>query len=192
MKKSLKIFLIILIVLVLTGIYCYSRDNIRFKINYEYINYYQYDGGKTIKVDIPLNNRIKYLNSKQLLKFLDSGTGILYFGYNTCPWCRNSIPILIDAVIDNQVDTIYYIDTHSVNLEKIKDELIEKLGDFLAVDNDGNKRFAVPDVYAIKNGKILGNHLGTVDSYKNPYSGMSKEEKQELKDIYTNLIKEIK
>ena len=79
-----------------------------------------------------------------------------------------------------------------VDLSSVKDELSILLDSYLRVDENGNKRLAVPVVYAVKKGKIKGHHIGTVSSYKNPTKGMSKKQKKELEKIYTNLIKEIK
>ena len=190
MKKRL--IIIVIIALILTGIslYARSRDNIRFKLSYEFSNYGEKEN--TIKVNIPINNRIKYVNDKKLLKLFKSGTGVIYFGYSSCPWCRNIVPILIDTVIENNIDNIYYVDIHEVNLNEIKDELYEILKEYLRENEDGEKVLAVPDVYVVKKGKIKGHHIGTVTSYKNPYKGMNSKQKKELKEIYTNLIKEIK
>lgn len=192
MKKKIIIISSILLVL---GIICfclYKNDSLRFKISYEYINTVEYSNGKKIKIKVPYNNKIKYLDEENLLTYLKEKTGIFYFGYNTCPWCRNIVPILIDTVKENNIDTIYYIDTHELDLSNIKDELFAFLGDNLRENEDGKKVLAVPDVYFVKDGKIIGHHIGTVDSYLNPYKGMSDSEKKELASIYETYIKEMK
>lgn len=191
MKKKIIIIVCILLVFIITGIICYKTDSIRFKITYEYINYMEYSNGKKIKVSIPFNNKIKYLNEEELIDFLNNGTGIIYFGYNTCPWCRNIVPILINASNDSNIDTIYYIDTHNLDIKSIKNELYEILDSYLSENDKGNKVLAVPNVFSVKEGTILSNHLGTIDSYNNPYSGMTKEEKEELYNIYKDMIGEI-
>ena len=126
------------------------------------------------------------------MKLFKEGTGIVYFGYSTCPWCRNSVPILIDVAKKNKLKVIYYYDIHEENLDSIKKELYEILDPYLREKEDGKKDLSVPDVYAIKKGKIKGHHIGTVSSYKNPTKGMNKKQKKELEDIYDSLIKEVK
>lgn len=190
MRKKIIIIGIIVLILLGVGYFLYTRDNIRFKFSYELLNKEKYPNGKIIKVNIPIDNRIKCLNTKKLNKFLESGTGILYFGYSSCPWCRNIVPILIDVAKENNINTINYVDTHSINVKKT--DAYEKLYDYLREDEDGEKRFAVPVVYVIKNGKVLDYHISTVSSYKDPYSGMNDEQIKELKDIYNEMIKEIK
>ena len=191
MKKKIITIVVVLLVMIGIGFIIYKQDNLRFKIGYEMYNSRLFESKKNIvNVKIPFDNRMNYLNTKELDEFLKNGTGILYFGYSTCPWCRNVVPILIDAARDSSIYTINYVDIHKVDIDKIN--LVEKLKDYLSEDENGNKRFAVPDVYVIKDGEILDNHLGTVDSYHNPYKGMTDGEKNELKEIYMEMFREIR
>lgn len=190
MKKKIIIVTISITLLLIIGLVSYSNDAIRFKISYEYINAVEYSNGKKIKVSIPLNNQIKYLNNNDIITFLKEGTGIIYFGYNTCPWCRNIVEPLLEVADENSIDKVYYVDIHHIS--KIKKEIINILDDYLRLDEETNtKVLAVPDVYFIKNGKILTHHIGTVDSYKNPYLGMNNKQKEELKRIYNEGIEAI-
>lgn len=192
MKKKILIIIAVILLTVMTlFLLVLKLDNLKFKLSYEYINYIEYSNGKKIKVNIPLNNNIKYLNEEELLNILKSGTGIVYFGYNSCPWCRNAIPILIEAVNNHNIDTIYYADIHKLNISKIRTELYSLIDDYLEVDNDDKKVLAVPDVYFLKNGKIIGEHRGTVEGYNNPYNGMNNSQKEELRTIYENFIEEM-
>lgn len=193
MKKKILISLVIVfIILILGGIFLNFNDSFRFKLSYEYINFLEYNNGKKIKVNIPTDNKIKYVSEDEVIDLLENGTGILYFGYNTCPWCRNIVSPLIDAAKNNDIDIIYYADLHKLNISLIRGKLYKILDSYLRDDDEGKKVLAVPDVYFIRNGKIVGHHLGTVDSYRNPYDGMSKKQKKELLEIYYDLIKEMK
>ncbi|MDD6223810.1 MAG: hypothetical protein PUB18_02290 [bacterium] len=192
MKKKIILIVIIVLLLGIVGFVLYQVDPIRFKISYEYINLIEDRNGKKIKIKVPYDNGIQYLNEKEILTYLKKETGIFYFGYNTCPWCRNIVPILIHTAKTNHIDTIYYIDTYNLNLTSIKQELFDFLGDNLREDETGKKRLAVPDVYFIKEGKIIGHHIGSVESYHNPYQEMNDSQKQELISIYEQWIKEMK
>ena len=192
MKKKL-IFgsIILLVILALVGVVLYHDDSFRFKISYEYINHMEYNNGKKIKVSIPWDNPIRYISEKEVINLLKEGTGILYFGYNTCPWCRNVIPILIESAKLMEIDTIYYVDIHHLDLSSIRGELYQILDSYLRENENGEKVLAVPDVYFVKEGKIVGQHRGAVDSYHNPYQEMKQEEKRELLNIYQEFIKEM-
>lgn len=152
----------------------------------------EYDNGKKIKVSIPINNKIKYISNNELVDILNSKTGIIYFGYNTCPWCRNAIPVLIDTIRKNNIEKVYYADIHKLKLSEIKEELYLKLDSYLELNEEGIKGISVPSVYFLVNGKIVCNHTGTVDSYHNPYNEMTEDEKKELSNIYNNCIEEMK
>lgn len=191
-KKILLICGIIVFILGITIFFLYQNDSIRFKFSYEYINLVEYKNGKKIKVEIPYDNRIKYVNEKETLNLLKEGTGVLYFGYNTCPWCRNVIPVLIDVVKENDIDTIYYADINKLNFSYNDKELYKVLNDYLRENDEGEKVLAVPDIYFIKDGKIIGHQLGSVESYNNPYNEMTNEQQQELKSIYDGFIKGMK
>ncbi len=187
MKKKLWIGLIIFIFLILCGvIYVYSQDNFRFKIEYEVYNYFAFDNGKKIVAKIPKKNTVKYLDEKDFEKAITEKTGIFYLGYPTCPWCRNITPILVETAKEEKMD-IYYLNVHDVDTENIQ----KILEDYLEEDEDGNKHVYVPDVYFVKEGKILSHHLGAVESYKNAFLGMNEEQKSELKNIYLEGIKSI-
>ena len=71
-------------------------------------------------------------------------------------------------------------------------KLITILNEFLTENENGEKTLYVPDVYFVKDGKIVGNHLGTVDSQTNPMESLTEEQKQELLNIYNDLFNKIK
>lgn len=181
MKKKFFLSFIIIVLFLLFGfIYIYSKDNLKFKFEYELYNNISYDNGKKIKAKIPFDNNVTYVKEKDLESVLTSGNRVIYFGYTTCPWCRNIVSPLVEVINDNNLDKLYYVDVHSVNAKSVYNILDE----YLEFDNDGNKRLYVPDVYFIKDGEIVYHHLGSVDSYKDAFKGMNNKQLKELKSIY--------
>ena len=181
MKKKFFLSFIIIVLFLLFGfIYIYSNDNLKFKFEYELYNNISYDNGKKIKAKIPFDNNVTYVKEKDLESVLTSGDRVIYFGYTTCPWCRNIVSPLVEVINDNNLDKLYYVDVHSVNAKSVYDILDE----YLEFDNDGNKRLYVPDVYFIKDGRIVYHHLGSLDSYKDAFKGMNNKQLNELKSIY--------
>lgn len=192
LKKYLMIVGIILLVILTIALIVTFNDNLRFKLDYESLNSIPYDNGKKIEVKISWNNPVDYIYQEEVIEVLENGTGIVYFGYNSCPWCRNIVEILLETAKEEKFDKVYYVNTHGA-LDGIEEELIEILHDYLRENPEtGEKVLAVPDVYFIKDGKIIGHHISTVESYKNPYKGMNEEQKKELKKIYQELLEEIK
>ena len=52
---------------------------------------------------------LEYLTEKEAVKLLEKGTGIIYFGFSGCPWCRNLVPILTDLAEELE-EPVYYLD----------------------------------------------------------------------------------
>lgn len=45
-----------------------------------------------------------------IIAAIDGGyTGYIYFGYPTCPYCRNTVPVLIDELKENGTDEFYIV-----------------------------------------------------------------------------------
>lgn len=218
MKKILYTLLILVGLLIITG--CgKATDAIKFKQEYEELN------GKTIEntkyeypsVSIDKNNVVKYSDASLVLDILNDGTGVIYFGYPTCPWCRNAVPVLLEAANEVGIDKIYYINMKEERDEiKVKEDgtlevvkegsegykkLLKRLDpildDYTLEDIKGNKisadekRIYVPLVVFVRDGEIVGYHADTVDSQTNPFEVLNKEQTNELMDIYINYMHKV-
>lgn len=176
-----------------------NNDAMKFKNEYESLNEEGYK-----KIEIPEENQIKYSNYKEVVEILKSGTGIIYLGFPECPWCRNAVPVLLDAANETGVDTIYYFNALSIRDKKHLDEdgnivvddkgteeykklveiLYDYLGEYEGLNDSSIKRIYFPTVIFVKNGDIKGLHVSTVDSQVNPKEPLTNEQYEELKEIY--------
>lgn len=193
-KKKLMVVIDILLGAILVGImtfgiYQYLKsDDEKFKAEYEALN------NENVNINISKNNPIKYVTLDEVFDIIQNKTGVIYFGFPGCPWCRNMIPVLFEAAKNNNIDTIYYFNPRNVK-KSDNDEynkLKEILNEYLSEDENGQKVLYVPDVYFIKDGKIVGHHLGTVDSQEEPTISLTEEEKNELLDIFNELFEKIR
>lgn len=193
-KKKLMVVIDILLGAILVGImtfgiYQYLKsDGEKFKAEYEALN------NENVNINISKNNPIKYVTLDEVFDIIQNKTGVIYFGFPGCPWCRNMIPVLFEAAKNNNIDTIYYFNPRNVK-KSDNDEynkLKEILNEYLSEDENGQKVLYVPDVYFIKDGKIVGHHLGTVDSQEDPTISLTDEEKNELLDIFNELFEKIR
>lgn len=191
MKKSLKItFIIIVSITSLLLLYVLLRsDEMKFKDEYTLYNFAIYSNDKKLEVDIPLKNNVKYLKGNQVLETIKKETGLFYFGYNSCPWCRNIVETLVEVAIENDL-TIYYINTKDLNDKDLKN-IISYLKEYLRKEETNKERLYVPDVYFVKNGNIINHHIGSIDSQKNPFNKLKGKERASLKKIYLDFIKEM-
>lgn len=193
-KKKLMVVIDILLGAILVGvmtfgIYQYLKsDGEKFKAEYEALN------NENVNINISKNNPIKYVTLDEVFDIIQNKTGVIYFGFPGCPWCRNMIPVLFEAAKNNNIDTIYYFNPRNVK-KSDNDEynkLKKILNEYLSEDENGQKVLYVPDVYFIKDGKIVGHHLGTVDSQADPTISLTEEEKNELLDIFNELFEKIR
>ncbi len=233
MKK--RIFIIILIIILVSGaIYLGMNwinikdknkketevtDAIKFKEEYEKLNNQVNPNNQKEypKVSIPKDNVMTYLNVEEVLDLLDKKTGVIYFGYPECPWCRNAVPVLLDAALNTGLARIYYYNANQIkNIKEVNDdgniietqkakkgyqELLDALDSILEeytlTDKEGNtvstgeKRIYVPLVVFVKDGQIVAHHSATVDSQKDPYVKLNATQKEELYNIYVDNITKV-
>ncbi len=197
----------------------YTEDQLAFKKAYEDLNGQIRDkDGKTIRtLNIDSNNPVDILTEEETIDILENGTGIIYMGFTDCPWCRTMVPVLLNTLKNTGIEKLYYLDikdirsTYVLNNKnkavKEKDgttgyykilELLDKELDNYTLTTSkgktvktGEKRLLAPTVVFVKEGKVVGTHVGTVDTQKDPYEDLTEEQTTELVDIYTKLINKV-
>ena len=185
-----------------------SKDAVTFKKEYEALNNRVNPNNNKLypEVSISNDNSVKYSSYDEIFEVLKSGTGVIYFGFPECPWCRNLVPVMLSAAKEVEIDTIYYLnikdDRDVLMLNENGDiitekegnkkyfELVEKLDsildDYILTDNDGKsvstgeKRIYTPLLIFVKNGKIIAHHTDTVDSQTDPYVALNDRQSEEL------------
>lgn len=189
-------------------------DSEKFVTEYEEINGVETSyGGNYLEIEVSNNNGMKYTDYEEVFSILENGTGVIYFGFPECPWCRNLVPVLIDAKDETGVDTIYYFnnmedrDTKELNDEgnivtkkegsknyyKLVEKLESVLGIYEGLNDDSIKRLYYPTVIFVKDGKIVDTHIGTIESQKNPSVELTKDEYNKLEKILEEkMLKTIK
>ena len=189
-----------------------KMDALKFKTEYESLNGKKNKNNKEyVHVEINKNNPFVYASFDEVIDTLKNGTGVIYFGFPECPWCRNMVSVLLDAANEMGIDKIYYFNAlemrdikslnedGSIKIDKAGTdeyyELVSALGDSIGayegLNDDSIKRLYFPTVVFVKNGKILSSHIGTLDSQTDPYKTLSSSQKNELKDIYMSGINKV-
>ena len=210
-KKHVIIILVIAIIVVigLIGLWIYrsnQTDAIQFKKEYESFNGEKTSSGRDyLSVVLSRNNQFHYASFEEIMDVLN-GTGVIYFGFPECPWCRNIVPVLSEAASETGIEKIYYFNALSMRDTKILDEngnviteqegtdeyyqLLEAmssvLGPYEGLNDESILRLYFPTVVFVKDGKIVKIHVGTLDSQKDPYLGLTTEQREEIKKIYTD------
>ncbi|MDE6284767.1 MAG: hypothetical protein K2M17_03395 [Bacilli bacterium] len=191
-------------------------DAMKFKNEYESLNDVESPNSdnKYPSVSITSDNPIVYKTAKEILEVLDNEDAIIYFGYASCPWCRNLVEVLLSAAKKQGVEKIYYVDIKdqrdayefsgtikpkqtkkgSDAYYKILEFFGEKLETYYVRDEAGNQystgvtRLYAPTVIRIEKGKIMAMHVSTVESQTNPYEKLNEEQRNELYDILDELV----
>ena len=201
-KRGLVIFILGVILLVLfiwsTGAFSKNSDATKFYSEYGSVSY------------IKENNLYKYASKEQVLNILDHDTGVIYFGYSTCTWCKSMVSVLNDAAREAKVKEINYYDIKNDRDELVLNEnneiitekqgtafyreLLKELDDvlspYLLKDSEGKevdteeKRIYVPLVVFVKEGEAVFAHQNTIESQDDPMKKLTKKEEEELKAIY--------
>lgn len=223
LRNRKRVFLVV-VILVLTVIAFYfiynnsvNHDALMIKEKYERINdtvVEGMDGKKYQSVYIKSNAPIKNVTVKEAVEFIKEDKGILFIGYSECPWCRNALPVLLSASLEEKKE-VMYLDAKEVRdefevvdgkLKKTKKaskyyyELLELLDDYLdeykVYDEEKKeydtkeKRIYVPFVVFVNNKEIVGTHTGTVDLKENQsvFDKLDEKQKEELKKIYLSYL----
>ena len=92
-----------------------QTDGIKFKEEYEKLNGKKNDQGKKYReIIIDSKNKMVYKTTEEVLNLIDKKKSfVLYFGFDTCPWCRSVVPTL--ASISKELNQeVYYIDVKDI------------------------------------------------------------------------------
>lgn len=125
--------------------------------------------------------------------FEEKGTAIVYYGYEGCPWCERALPELNKVVLKYDIPA-YYVDASTKPANNDYAKLTDYLGDILSTNEEtGLKEMYVPFVLGVKDGKVVGYHVALVDGFEieNDSTQMSDAQKQELQDIYSDIVMKV-
>ncbi|MBQ7891250.1 MAG: thioredoxin family protein [Erysipelotrichaceae bacterium] len=209
MKKILLCLMLVLLV-GCTG----TTDAQKFKKEYEALNGQSNDAGVLHKtIEISENNPMIYATDEEVITMLESGTGIIYFGFPDCPWCRAALPVLLEAAEEELMTKIYYLnnkeqrDTREA-LETggsvvTKDgtseyyRIVNALGEHASVyegmGDDSIKRLYYPTVVFVHEGEIVGVQVSLAsEEGVDPRKDLTSEQWNDLKTIYKEYMRKVK
>jgi len=194
-----------------------NENAIKFKEEYESLNGTENAGGIAYpSVELNEANPFVYIDELEAVKLLENGTGLIYFGFNTCPWCRSLVPNLVIAADSTNLGTIHYLDIKDIRSSmgyedgkivtskkgsdsyyKMLDLLEAYLTPYEVIDekekshSTGENRLYAPTLVAVVEGEIVGFHEGTLKEHTNGYQELVSEQIEELNQILVSLISKI-
>lgn len=193
-----------------------QTDGIKFKEEYEKLNSKKNDQGKKYReITIDSKNKIVYKTTEEVLNLIDKKKSfVLYFGFDTCPWCRSVVPTLA-SVSKKLNQEVYYIDVKDIrdtfeldddnkpklvkkgskDYSKLLEKLEPVLEDYTLTDSDNNeikvgeKRIYAPSIVSVIDGKAKELTTGISDKQTDGYMKLTKEME---KDTYNKIKKVLK
>ena len=106
MNKKISIILIV-IAICLLGNYYYSQHNIK---NTEVETKTDAERFATDYTLVGEDNVFIYKNIEDIKDILEHGTGVVFFGFSSCPWCQQYAVYLNETAKSVGLDKIYYYD----------------------------------------------------------------------------------
>ena len=112
---------------------------------------------------IESDNLFKIKKADEIISILEHGTGVVFLGFPSCPWCQAYVPMLNSLAKEYDIKEIYYYDIKEdrENNTETYQTIVSILSDYLQYDNEGNKRIYVPETAFVVDGEIVGNDLET-------------------------------
>lgn len=195
-----------------------QTDGIKFKEEYEKLNGKKNDQGKKYReITIDSKNKIVYKTTEEVLNLIDKKKSfVLYFGFDTCPWCRSVVPTL--ASISKELNQeVYYIDVKDIrdtfeldddnkpklvkkgskDYSKLLEKLEPVLEDYTLTDSDNNeikvgeKRIYAPSIVSVIDGKAKELTTGISDKQTDSYMKLTKEMEKETYNKIKKVLKQV-
>ena len=191
-------------------------DALKFKQEFEQYNGATYSGGydgELIEVSIPEDNPFIYKSANEIVDIMKNEDAYILFGYATDPITRKSIEVLINALKEKEINTVYYVDIENIrdeysiswptelinegteSYQEIKEILGDVLNEYYVNDFANNMRYDTGDVglysptfIAISKGTVLGFHEIVNEVLDNYYEELSDSEKETVKTSYLEVI----
>lgn len=138
-------------------------------------------------------NRVIALDFKELKKKIESKESfVIYYGFNPtlyqCPYCAECLPIAINAFDELDID-IYYLDIYAMRANNT-DEYLYIYNQLLASDSSFGEKILAPTYVSYKEGNPYKYQIATFKNEDGRFiSGITDEQKQQLKNIYQELVK---
>lgn len=195
-----------------------QTDGIKFKEEYEKLNGKKNDQGKKYReITIDSKNKMVYKTTEEVLELIDKKKSfVLYFGFDTCPWCRSVVPTL--ASISKELNQeVYYIDVKDIrdtfeldddnkpklvkkgskDYSKLLEKLEPVLEDYTLTDSDNNeikvgeKRIYAPSIVSVIYGKAKELTTGISDKQTDGYMKLTKEMEKETYNKIKKVLKQV-
>lgn len=142
------------------------------------------------------DNVFVYRTLEEINKILENGTGLIFFGFPECPWCRGYAPIINEIAKQEKLEKVYYFNIKQDRADntELYQKAVKLLEENLRYDEEGNRRIYAPSLIAVKNGKVVGfddTRYWNNKSYETPEDFWNKEDLTSMKEKLVKMITDV-
>ena len=142
------------------------------------------------------DNVFVYRTLEEINKILENGTGLIFFGFPECPWCRGYAPIINEIAKQEKLEKVYYFNIKQDRADntELYQKTVKLLEENLRYDEEGNRRIYAPSLIAVKNGKVVGfddTRYWNNKSYETPEDFWNKEDLTSMKEKLVKMITDV-
>ncbi|MDD6467244.1 MAG: hypothetical protein PUF50_03580 [Erysipelotrichaceae bacterium] len=156
-------------------------------------------------------NPLVYASGDDVISLLKEGSGIIYFGFPECPWCRAALPVFLEACEEELItQVLYYNNRDQRDVKELKGDtvvttkegseeyyqILDLLGEYASeydgLNDPSIKRLYYPTMVFVSEGKIVDFHQSVVEGVTDPHQDMTPQQIEELKSVYKEAMKKVK
>jgi len=112
----------------------------------------------SLEYNVSKKNPFKYARVHDVIDLLNDGTGIVYFADSDDEKSLYYTDLILDTLNSNELNEIYYYNPSNIKENNTKNykEIVSILRDYLPEDGDSNIYLDLPNLFFVKNGKVIG------------------------------------
>lgn len=187
-------------------------DAEKIKEEYEALNGQANQSGVMHKtITLSDKNPLVYASGDDVISLLKEGSGIIYFGFPECPWCRAALPVFLEACEEELItQVLYYNNRDQRDVKELKGDtvvttkegseeyyqILDLLGEYASeydgLNDPSIKRLYYPTMVFVSEGKIVDFHQSVVEGVTDPRQDMTSQQIEELKSVYKEAMKKVK
>lgn len=109
------------------------------------------------------DNPFVYRTGDEIVDILEHGTGVVFLGFPSCPWCQKYVGYLSEVAKEKGLEVVNYYDIEQDRADntELYQKLVSILSPYLQYSDEGQRRIFVPNVTFVIDGQIVGNDLET-------------------------------
>lgn len=144
------------------------------------------------------NHIIEMISYETLIHMLTSkDQALIYIGFESCPWCKEYLPIFHRLAKNTGHEAIYYYNFQSIrtivdnDLNPLFQAIIDLIDEQYLVKNPNNDQIwwlYAPTFIGLNDGEIKGLFTGAIENHRASEAYLTHQQEEELKQIFRDML----